>query len=87
MSNSTFDATAVPAPYEGVDVGEWQAMVGRGAAAGVLHAESVAHVLRKVELTGDVLVEVHQLLAGLGIAIDEGVDELPDETPPGGVAR
>jgi RNA polymerase primary sigma factor len=87
VSNSTFDATAVPAPYEGVDAGEWHAMVGRGAAAGVLHAESVAHVLRKVELTGDVLVEVHQLLAGLGIAIDEGVDELPDETPPTGLAR
>ena len=87
MSNSTFDATAVPTPYEGVDNGEWQAMVARGMAAGVLHAESVAHVLRKVELTGDVLVEVHQILTGLGIAIDDGVDELPDETPPEGIAR
>ncbi len=54
---------------------------------GVLHAESIAHVLRKVELTGDVLVEVHQLLADVGISIDDRVDDLPEETPPHGVER
>ena len=87
MSNSTFDAATVPTPYAGVDEGEWRAMVERGVASGVLHAESIAHVLRKVELTGDVLVEVHQLLADVGISIDDRVDDLPEETPPHGVER
>jgi len=87
VSKSTFDAATVPTPYAGVDEAEWRAMLERGAAKGQLHADAVAHVLRKVELTSDVLLEVQQTLSGLGISIDEGVDELQDETPPGGAER
>ncbi|MSX92102.1 MAG: hypothetical protein F2749_01665, partial [Actinobacteria bacterium] len=87
MSKGTFDMTTVPTPFDGVDSGEWQTMVARGAAKGVLHADQIAHVLRKVELTGDVLVDVQATLTGLGIAIDDRIDDLPDETPPVGAAR
>ena len=87
MSKGTFDMTTVPTPFDGVDSGEWQTMVARGTAKGVLHADQIAHVLRKVELTGDVLVDVQATLTGLGIAIDDRIDDLPDETPPVGAAR
>ena len=62
-------------------------MVARGSGAGVLHADDIAHVLRKVELTPDVLVDVHATLGGLGIAVDDGMAELHDDTPQVGVAR
>ena len=60
-------------------------MVARGTAKGVLHADDIAHVLRDIELTPDVLLEVHNILASHGITIDDGIEELPDETPPAGV--
>jgi RNA polymerase primary sigma factor len=65
-----------------VDAAEWKSLVERGSAAGVLNADDIAHVLRQVELTGDVLVEVHATLAGFGIVIDDEVDELTDITAP-----
>ena len=55
MSSSSEATRSSATPYEGVDADEWQEMLSRGAAAGVLHAEDIAHVLRQVELTGDVL--------------------------------
>ena len=62
-------------------------MLARGTAKGVLHADEVAHVLRDIVLTPDVLLEVHNLLASHGITIDDGVEEIPDETPPTGAER
>ncbi len=87
MSNGTADTSADPTPYVGVDAAEWKAMVERGSATGVLHADEVAHVIRHVELNADVLVEVHSTLSGYGIAIDDGVEELPEITPAHGVVR
>jgi len=87
MTNSTADASTGSTPYEGVDAGEWRAMVARGSASGVLHADEIAHVLRKVELTGDVLVDVHATLTGHGIRIDDDIEELTDDTPAPGVER
>ena len=40
---------------DGVDPAEWDALLDRGRQQGSLHAEQVTHVLRDVELTGDVL--------------------------------
>jgi hypothetical protein len=48
------------APFEGVDSAEWTDLIERGRARGVLHAEEITHVLRKVELSGDVLAAVHR---------------------------
>jgi RNA polymerase primary sigma factor len=59
----------------------------RGTESGVLHADDIAHVLRHVELTGDVLVDVHASLNGKGITIDDHVEEVPDSTPTGGIER
>ena len=87
MSKGAADTTAGSPPYIGVDAGEWQTMVARGTSKGVLHADDIAHVLREIELTPDVLLEVHNILAGHGVTIDDGVDELHDETPPAGAER
>jgi RNA polymerase primary sigma factor len=62
-------------------------MVDRGTASGVLHADDIAHVLRHVELTADVLVDVNASLNGKGITIDDHVEEVPDSTPTGGIER
>ncbi len=62
------------APFSGVDTGEWDNLVAQGRAAGEVHAEQVAHVLRHVELTGDVLDQVQLAMAEEGITIDDAVD-------------
>ena len=54
---------------------------------GDVHAEDVAHVLRHVELSGDVLTEVQTAMAGQGIQIDDEVDHIADDTPSGGGRR
>ena len=87
MGHEPVDVPAVPAPLPGVDRSEWDALVERGRAAGVLHAEPIAHVLRDVELTGEALQAVQEALSSLGIEVDETVHfEDEDETPPRGAA-
>ena len=74
---------AARAPFVGVDHDEWGELVARGRDVGELHAEDVAHVLRHVELTSEVLVEVQSAMSGHGITIDVEVDhEHVDDTPP-----
>ncbi len=52
----------------------------------MLDAEEITHVLRTVELTGDVLEEVQQAVAARNIKVlDETVDDPVDETPTGGI--
>jgi RNA polymerase primary sigma factor len=87
VTNSTADASTGATPYEGVDAGEWRAMVARGSASGVLHADDITRVLRHIELTPDVLVDVNTTLVGMGIAVDDGMAELHDDTPTTGVER
>jgi RNA polymerase primary sigma factor len=61
-------------------------LLARGAISGVLDAEEITHVLRTVELTGDVLEEVQQAVAARNIKVlDETVDDPVDETPTGGI--
>jgi RNA polymerase primary sigma factor len=57
-----------------VDAGEWNALLAHGSSNGVVHADSVTHVLRHVELSADLLTAVHQELIARGIAVDETVD-------------
>ena len=71
------------APFAGVDREEWGDLVHRGRESGAVHAEEVTHVLRHVELTGDVLTDVQQAMAVHGIVIDEAVDHVADDTPSG----
>jgi RNA polymerase primary sigma factor len=82
--------TEVPVPLDGVDPAEWREMVRLGREAGELHAEDIAHVMRSVELTGDVLTAIHGVLGAEGISIDEALDEAADETvdeTPTGISR
>jgi RNA polymerase primary sigma factor len=83
------DAPTEPPPLEGVDRSEWDKLVVRGRADGVLLAEQIAHVLRDVELTGDALTAVHVALTSVGIAVDDTVDDddTDDATPPRGARR
>ena len=83
----TIESTIDP-PFPGVDQGEWTRLIDRGDAAGVLHAEAITHVLRHVELTGDVLLAVRLVFTDRGIAIDDSVDEvIEDVTPTAGNPR
>ena len=75
------------APFVGVDANEWDELVGRGRRSGAVHAEEIAHVLRHIELSGDVLTEVQSTMAGQGIAIDDEVDHIADDTPSNGARR
>jgi RNA polymerase primary sigma factor len=84
LSFGQSDAPAESAPFPGVDPGEWNSLLARGEISGVLDAEEITHVLRTVELTGDVLEEVQQAVAARNIRIDETL-EIVDETPPEGV--
>ena len=77
----------VEPPVEGVDRSEWNDLVTRGRDHGELLAEYVAHVLRHVELTGDTLQAVQASLHTHGIAVDDAVDDVDDETPTEGVPR
>jgi len=71
----------VPVLFAGVDVDEWAHLVGRGSRSGSVHADEVAHVLRHIELSGEVLAEVQSTMAGHGISIDDEVDQIADDTP------
>src|SRR5688572_29145556 len=69
-----------PAEMAGVDAAEWASLLQRGRQQGSVHAEQVTHVLRHVELTGDVLDSVQHTLSEEGISLDETVDGEVDET-------
>ena len=66
-------------PIEGVDPIEWEALVRRGRARGVLHADEIALVLKRVELNGDVLVAMHAELESHQIRIDDAIDDALDD--------
>jgi len=78
----------VAPPVPGVDEGEWGKLVERGRTTGEVHADQVSHVLRHVELSETVLTDVHEAMAGAGIAIDDKLDDDhqdsdDDDTPVG----
>ncbi|MEP1125551.1 MAG: RNA polymerase sigma factor RpoD [Ilumatobacter sp.] len=78
----------IASPVPGVDEAEWDKLVERGRTTGEVHADQVSHVLRHVELSETVLTDVHEVMAGAGIAIDDKLDEDShdsddDDTPVG----
>ena len=87
MTRSGTEPAAIEPPFANVDPGEWGALLARGAAAGVLHADSISHVLRHVELTEEVLHSVTVVLDAHSIVIDDAVDLGADDTPPVGHDR
>ena len=88
-STSTNVSVSTPPPVPGVDPGEWQQLVARGSQVGLLHAEEITHVVRDLELTGDILTVITERLGSVGITIDDAVelvDDHVDDTPPAGTA-
>jgi RNA polymerase primary sigma factor len=79
-SGTGADHPSVAPPLLGVDLAEWNALVGKGSKTGVVDADDVSHVVRDVELTGDVLEGLQGQLTALGIRIDDTIDDL-DDTP------
>jgi len=77
----TVERTTLP-PFDGVDAAEWALLLARGDAAGELHADAIAHVLRNVELSSEVLVQVRAELGTRNITIDEHVEEVPEDPTP-----
>jgi RNA polymerase primary sigma factor len=73
------DASTNTPPAPGIIDAEWIDLVQKGRIEGVVHADVVAHVLRHVELSEDVLIEVEQGLVAVGVRVDhtvEGVEVL-----------
>lgn len=70
----TVEETPAP-PVDGIDHREWGKLVERGRTTGEVHADQVSHVLRHVELSETVLTDVHTVMAGIGIAIDNQLDD------------
>ena len=84
--DSSVHGAVEPPVTDGVDAAEWRSLIDRGLQQGSVHAEQVTHVLRHVELTGDVLDSISHTLTEAGISLDETVDEAdvadePDDTP------
>ncbi len=67
------------APFLGVEAKEWDKLIAKGRESGEVHAEDVTHVLRHIELTGDVLTDVQSKMAEHGITIDDAVDSDGEE--------
>jgi RNA polymerase primary sigma factor len=61
--------------FESVDAAEWSALLEHGRHQGRIHAEQVTHVLRDVELTGEVLDTVRHICEDEGITLDETLDD------------
>ena len=76
MTNGSVDISGQRSPIDGVDPMEWETLLERGRARGVLHADEIAIVLKRVELSGDVLSAMHAEFAANHIRIDETVDDV-----------
>ncbi len=66
-------------PVSGIDPAEWNSLIAHGVSAGLVHADSVLHVLRHVELSEDLLHQVNGALIGRNIQIDNVVEELVED--------
>jgi RNA polymerase primary sigma factor len=73
------EATPTVSPWPGVPAADLRAMIARGKAKGTLTMDEVVLVLRGVELTPELIVEVRALLAAEAIELDESVDDLHDD--------
>ena len=81
MTDVGVDMVSGGAPFAGVDAAEWDALLVRGRGDGVVHADDISHVLREVELSGEVIEAVTISLEAQGIVIDESIDDVVDAAP------
>jgi RNA polymerase primary sigma factor len=81
------EATPTVSPWPGVPAADLRALIARGKAKGTLTMDEVVLVLRGVELTPDLIVEVRALLTAEAIELDESVDDLLEDDLGGAPAR
>ncbi len=74
MTNTNPVPPPIDPPLDGIVPQEWDGLVAKGLAVGMVHADEVAVVLRDVELSADVLVTVSTALNQHGIGVDDTVD-------------
>ncbi len=86
MTDGGVDMVSGGSPFAGVDAAEWDALLVRGRGDGVVHADDISHVLRGVELSGEVIEAVTVSLEAQGITIDESIDDAVDAVLPAGEA-
>jgi RNA polymerase primary sigma factor len=70
------DVHSTTPPLANIDNEEWAELVAKGRDEGVVAADDVAHVLRHVELSEDVILTVAQTIEALGVGVDDTVDEI-----------
>ena len=70
------DVHSTNPPLANIDNEEWAELVAKGRDEGVVAADDVAHVLRHVELSEDVILTVAQSIEALGVGVDDTVDEI-----------
>jgi RNA polymerase primary sigma factor len=70
------DVHSTNPPLANIDNEEWAELVAKGRDEGVVAADDVAHVLRNVELSEDVILTVAQSIEALGVGVDDTVDEI-----------
>jgi RNA polymerase primary sigma factor len=70
------DVHSTNPPLANIDNEEWAELVAKGRDKGVVAADDVAHVLRNVELSEDVILTVAQSIEALGVGVDDTVDEI-----------
>jgi RNA polymerase primary sigma factor len=75
------DSAPLP-PFDAIDPADWMTLIAKGRADGVVLAEDVAHVIRDVELSEEVITRVRTVLAEAGISVDETVEDGLDDGPP-----
>src|SRR5690349_6715807 len=64
-------------PFAEVEERDWAALIAKGRASdGVVPADDVTRVLRRVELSEDVITEVRSALEREGITVDESVADV-----------
>ena len=65
-------------PLPNIDTEEWAALVAKGQNVGVVEADEIAHVLRNVELSEEVILTVAQVMEAHGVGVDDTVEEVPE---------
>ena len=73
---------AMLSPWAGVPDRDLQRLIERGKRQGELTLDEVMDVFKSVELDGDVIDRVRQLLTDEGILLDESVDDIENFDPP-----
>jgi RNA polymerase primary sigma factor len=70
------EVTSTDPPLADIDTEEWAALVAKGRDVGVIEADEIAHVLRHVELSEDVITTVALVMQAHGVGVDDTVEDV-----------